>query len=247
MNLKTYLEAKKNRDVDSRESRAYCRTCTKPQLTCYCSQIVPVVSSIQFVILMHPKETKRSIATGRMAHLCLSNSLVFEGVDFSERPEVNTLLQSPLHHCVVLAPGPRSVDLTLISESDRQSVFLKNKKRVVFLIDGTWSEARRIYRMSQNINRLKAICFSPTAPSGFAVRKQPQSHCYSTVEAIHTCLSFFDKEMARYESLLKAFSYMVGQQVHFESVEGGPRHYRSIRGIRTGAKSEAVPITYPLR
>jgi DTW domain-containing protein len=185
--------------------REVCWTCRRAKAVCYCARIKPFEAGIRFVILIHKEETRKSIATGRMAHLCLKNSLLFEGTDFTEHEGVNRIIDEG--NAVVLYPGEASLDVT-------EGIALP-PPATVFLFDGTWSQARRMRRLSRNLARLPAIRFTPPDRSRFHVRKQPWEHCYSTIEAIHWLLEK-NRPDDRHASLLEVFDYMVSLQLWLE-------------------------------
>src|SRR5688500_6360293 len=103
--------------------REYCAACKKPTSTCYCAYIRPFSSSIRFVILIHHEEARRSVATGRMAHLCVLNSDLFVGTDFTEHEGVNALLSDPNNYPVVLYPGSKAINLSSVEPVDRVGLF----------------------------------------------------------------------------------------------------------------------------
>lgn len=223
MNIAQYKAAKELRRLQEWQPRATCDSCKKPIATCYCSLIRPFSSDPQFVILIHHSEVKRTIATGRMSHLCLKNSYFFEGTDFTHDEKVNALLADPRFHPVVLYPSPTAVNLSTLTLEQRRGQFPADKQLLVFVIDGTWSQAKRVRRLSQNISQLPYICFTPPRPSGFRVRQQPAEHCFSTIESIHHLIELMggggDDAHA---SMLRTFDRMVEQQVEYG-------HLRSFR------------------
>lgn len=178
-------------------------------------------TSIKFIILIHPHEAKRSVATGRMAHLSLPNSLLIQGIDFTLNSEVNRIISDENNISLVLYPGKKSKNLSAIGADEKRKIFGDGKSVTIFVIDGTWRTAKKILRRSENISQLDQICFKPERPSGFKVRKQPKSHCYSTLEAISTVLGIMGNP--DYQSLLNAFSYMVKQQLEFIERKASPR------------------------
>ena len=67
----------------------------------------------RFVFLMHPKEFKHEkAATGRLTHLCLSQSRIISGVGFDENEEVRELIEDPANFPVLLYPGREAVNLS---------------------------------------------------------------------------------------------------------------------------------------
>lgn len=140
----------------------------------------------RFVFLMSPKEFKQEKAgTGRLTHLCLPNSELQMGVAFDANAPVQALLNDTSNHCVLLYPGPSARNLSLGELPPEE---LGDKRLVVFAIDATWSGARKILRHSLSLQALPRIMFTPTAPSRFVIKQQPQEGCLSTIEATHETL-----------------------------------------------------------
>ena len=158
-----------------------------------------------------------------MSHLCLTGSHLIKGQNYTENEQVNSLITDPEYHSVILYPGQQSTNLSTLSESDRSDYCLKNKKLRIFVIDGTWATARRMVRQSENIKNLPRICFSPKTPSNFRVRKQPDTNCYSTIEAIHHTIDLlsptngFPEGVRPHDHLIEIFNSMVERQLTFLS------------------------------
>ncbi len=219
--LQTYLENRQNLLKQRPVYRTLCGTCLHPTFSCYCESLQSFNPQIQFVILIHPIEFQRRIATGRMSHLILENSHFIKGQDYSNNAQVNQLIEDPSNHSLILYPGVSSVNLTSQSKSQRASLFPAGKKITIFVIDGTWATARKMVRQSQNLQNLPRICFTRSQPSTFRVRKQPAAHCVSTIEAIHETIELigdvcgFDTKNRTHDRLLKAFDQMVEKQIEY--------------------------------
>ena len=221
MDLKEY-QAKRSRLLEHQPAyRTLCTTCIQPEFGCYCAQVQAFDSKINFVVLIHPIEAKRRIATGRMAHLTLKGSHLIEGQDYSQNQAVTDLINDTEYHSVILYPGHQSQNVTPMTAEEKTALFPSNKKLRVFVIDGTWATARKMVRLSENLKALPRISFTPTKPSNFRVRKQPGAECYSTIEAIHHTIELlgesqgFDIQSGEHESLLNVFDYMVERQLEF--------------------------------
>jgi DTW domain-containing protein YfiP len=221
VNITDYKRKKAQLVSEQPKYRDMCKVCTQPDFSCYCSQINTFDPNINFVILIHPIEVKRRIATGRMSHLLLQNSYLIKGQDYSNNDQVNDLINDTNYHSVILYPGQNSKNLSLMFNNEKQNLFPKNKKLRIFLIDGTWATAKKMIRQSKNLHTLPRICFSPTKASNFRVRKQPNPNCYSTIEAIHHTIELigesrgFAVKSRGHDILLKVFDYMVERQLGF--------------------------------
>lgn len=233
MNLEDYKKKRAELLSSEPKYRILCATCVQPDFACYCSQIAPFDPGINFVVLIHPLEAKRRIATGRMSHLSLKNSFLIKGQDYTHNALVNELIEDSEYESVILYPGAASHNLSELNNEDKQRLFA-NKKLRVFVIDGTWATARKMIRLSSNLKKLPRICFSPAKPSNFRVRKQPNSHCYSTIEAIHQTIELmgdvqgFSVRERLHDRLLIAFDFMVERQLTFikESQQSSANTYR---------------------
>lgn len=168
-------------------------------------------TSTRFVFLMHPKEYKEEKAgTGRLTQLCLPNSELHMGIGFDRDESVQALLADPRNYCVLLYPGREALNL---SEAGSMAPgaenadgspphaalhglrsLLQQRRLVVFLLDATWSLARKMLRLSPSLQRLPRIMFTPTAPSRYIIKQQPQAGCLSTLEAVHELLLVLEKQ-----------------------------------------------------
>lgn len=227
MNLQGYLEQKRLRAEAETQAlarlRTMCPKCRKVPSTCYCEQIKPFVAGPKFVILIHPKENKKRIGTGRLTHLCIENSVLIEGVDFSENEEVQAILNNPHYWPVVLYPGKQAVDVSAASGTTQlEAQIPASKQLVVFVIDGSWFLAKKMLRVSKNLQALPQIKFTPPHQSIYQIRKQPKAICFSSIEAVHfitQCLQHSKRwpTPGNFHNLIDVFKYMIQQQLQFVS------------------------------
>lgn len=219
--LQDYLLNRKNSELNQPKYRVLCTTCMHPEFSCYCKHIEKFDPLVQFVILIHPIEYQRRIATGRMSHLILKNSLLIRGQDFSDDQRVNQIVNNQNLQKLILYPSHNSINLSDIDGSQSRQLFSSDQKWVVFVIDGTWATARQMMRQSQNLQQIQRVCFTPNKISNFRVRKQPEAHCLSTIEAIHQFMEIsgshfnFDPSTRSHDALIKAFDQMVERQIQF--------------------------------
>ncbi len=177
---------------------------------------------------MHPQEAKKiRNGTGRLAHLALSNSEIFTGLDFSIHPNVQDLLADERYNPFILYPGITSKD---ISGYDPEQLSENGKIPLVFVIDGTWKAAKKIMQMSQNLHDLPRISISPNEPSRFLIKQQPNNLCLSTIESIFSLLLEFENKGlenlgGRHKNLIDILDQMVKiQMTHINNPTG--RGYR---------------------
>ncbi len=218
-------EAKCERRKRERENcvpRAKCLNCNRPPLLCVCEalpkQKVSTVTNV--LVLQHPNEFKRkSLSTVPLMPLVLENCQVKVGYNFV--PESLDLVKQCLDEGkkpLLLFPGPDAISLDghdVQYEKDRVINEFQNDKQLLILIDGTWAEARRMLNQSPEfVDSCQQVQFSLTYDSIYdVVRKEPEKHCISTLEACAESLSLLEpnKDVAQgaKSNLLGAMKHMV--------------------------------------
>ncbi|MCX6950597.1 MAG: DTW domain-containing protein [Verrucomicrobia bacterium] len=196
-------------------SRETCYRCFWPKALCWCPTIQAMETRTKFVFLMHPKEFKKEKAsTGRLTHLCLADSVIRMGIGFDADEEVQALIADPRNFPVLLYPGLGARNL---SSGDLQPADLGERRLVVFLLDATWSCARKMLRLSPSLQRLPRIMFTPASRSRYVIKQQPQDGCLSTLEATHELLLALERSgLDRYplpDQLLGLFARMQEFQI----------------------------------
>ena len=158
--------------------REVCYQCHRPQTSCMCTYIQAIETNTRFVILMHPKEFKRTKnGTGHFTNLSLKNCEIFVGIDFSTHEKINQILNDPHTLAYVLYPSKTSINL------NQEKIGQADKSSVIFLIDSTWPCSRAMLKASPNIDALPKVSFTHTKNSKFAFKEQPNSYCLSTMES----------------------------------------------------------------
>jgi DTW domain-containing protein YfiP len=172
------------------------------------------------VLLMHPKEFKQEkAATGRLTHLCLSNSEIVVGTGFDETSRVGELRTDPRNRCVLLYPGKDAVNLSTADPAalDPFRRDAAERQLVVFILDATWALARKMLRLSPLLQQMPRVMFTPSAPSRYLIKQQPAPGCLSTLEAVHELLSALEAAgLDRYpdrQQLLDLFARMQQFQI----------------------------------
>ncbi len=220
-------------------SRITCYRCFWPKALCWCQSITPMATLTKFVFLMHPKEFKREkAATGRLTHLCLTNSEIRCGIEFDRDEAVQALIADPENFPVLLYPGREALNLSC---HQLRPADLGGRRLVVFLIDATWALGRKILRVSPTLQRLPRVMFTPTAPSRYVIKQQPHEGCLSTLEATHELLmALAAAGLDHYqlpEQLLELFQRMQDFQIRCAADPTRPGYRRS--GYSTPAERTA--------
>jgi DTW domain-containing protein YfiP len=109
---------------------------------------------------------------------------------------------------------------------------------VVFVLDGTWRITQQMLRRSPCLQGLPQIRFSPQHPSQYRIRKQPEPHCLSTVEAVSELLFQLEGD-PRAQRILNPFQRMVERQIRIAEEWTERRKLALDRAPRRLGKSRA--------
>ncbi len=201
------------KEYEENINRDKCYKCYRPKSSCMCQYVQKIDTSTEFIILMHPKEFKKTKnGTGRFTHLALPNSKLYIGINFNNHSYINKIITDKNKNCFVLYPHENSIKL------NTQSIAQDNKKNVIFIIDSTWPCSRKILAVSKNINQLPKISFTHTKSSNFQFKTQPNEYCLSTIEStlcILELLNYHKIENLK-EKSLKNFLLPFNKMVEFQ-------------------------------
>jgi DTW domain-containing protein YfiP len=164
---------------------------------------------------MHPHEAKKQrTGTGRLASLSLTDSEIIIDKSFDNNAKTQSLLTNPSFYPMVLYPGK---DACMIEKFNFKEV-LKNRTLLVFLIDATWVEARKMMYRSQSLRNLPKLSFGREYSSQFFIKTQPEDYCLSTIESSYYLLKELQNTgvcdpVLNGEGLMAVFKKMVNFQI----------------------------------
>ena len=200
----------------------------RPSSTCICKHISHFHTKTRFIILMHPKEYKKERnGTGHMTNLQLENSEIIVGVDFTNNNRVNEILAKEKSCSFLLYPGKDNFNLSIRKSSEINSFMGHNPH--IFILDGTWPCARKILKLSKNLQKLKRVSFDNKIKSKFIIKQQPESLCLSTIESVYTVLNLLkegDLEQCETKGFLIPFEKMIEYQLEY-ILNPNSKHYCS--------------------
>lgn len=203
--------------VEIKNPRKNCYKCMRPSSTCICKHINPVLTKTRFIILMHPKEYKKEKnGTGHMTALQLENSEIIVGVDFTNNSRVKEILTKENSSSFLLYPGKDNFNLS-VRESSELNPFMGDNP-YIFILDGTWPCARKMLKLSKNLQQLKRVSFDNEIKSKFIFKQQPEPLCLSTIESVYTVINLLKEgalEQCDTKDFLLPFEKMIEYQVEY--------------------------------
>mmetsp|Transcript_31116 Transcript_31116/g.81662 ORF Transcript_31116/g.81662 Transcript_31116/m.81662 type:complete len:248 (-) Transcript_31116:657-1400(-) len=198
--------------------REECPNCFRPKTVCICAFFpeTKIVTRTRVIIVQHPKEQKRKIRTVPLLEKCIDQGtllIVRKGKVRSLEALIPPTWQGLPK--VLLFPGGRESKKIMKSLSDGEGI-------VMIALDGTWSQAQKMYDRSPVLHCLPRVELPSGEKSSFAVRMQPAKGCLSTAEAVAFAVDALDGEVkgSLVEAVRKPLEAMVSHQIKFAESNG---------------------------
>ena len=154
-----------------------CQRCCLPETSCICAALKQADSMADFWLLMHHNEFYKPSNTGRIICHTFPDTGVSEWQRLAMSPAFeDTLIKRRSSACIVFP-----------AEADYQHRMIECPSelpdRPLFIIpDGTWRQARRIFRHSEYLQDLPVIEPKALAKSSYFLRKADIDHHLCTAE-----------------------------------------------------------------
>ncbi|KAA1258826.1 DTW domain protein [Rubripirellula obstinata] len=159
------------------------------------------------VILQHRRERFHPFNTARIVHQALSRCelLVNHNKELAEQFETKTLSGK----AALLFPDPNAPELSQLSADQMPDQLV--------VIDGTWHQAKTLLRDMPKLATLNKVRLAPTSPGQYRIRREPDQHALSTLEATVSALQSIEPETIGLNKLTDAFNRMIGDQLSNKS------------------------------
>jgi len=197
------------------DARPTCFACFRPVAHCQCGLIPTMTAHCRLLVLQHPHERRKYYSTARLLVRAVAGARLLRGVVFAPG-EIEEALAGTEGFLLFPSPTSRPCEGVALSSNT-----------TVIVLDGTWSEAGKIYHRNPFLQRLPTISFAQPLRSNYRIRKQPKEHCLSTIESVAHMLRLNALGQGRaelvpqYQALLAGFDAMVERQLrHFPRFSG---------------------------
>jgi len=200
---KSNLSAKPSVDQPNHQTRPYCYRCHKPASMCLCAHLSLIQNEVGVHVLQHPRERRHPVGTARLLRLGLSK-VAIHPLDLTGRSAVSAPVDLP-DGAGLLYPSPDAQDLDTLTQDKKPSHLV--------VIDGTWTQAHRIFRDNPWISALPRYTLPTSEPSRYRIRKEPRLECLSTVESVVAALLSLQPGLQGTQTLLSAFEAMIDAQI----------------------------------
>lgn len=176
------------------------------------------------VIVQHPRERDVAIGTARMTWMALPGSRLVAGVHVDD--QLADLFVDGAG-AAVLFPGDDARPL---------EQWLGDPPRTLVVVDGTWSQARKILKLNPQLAALPRLSYDPPQPGNYRIRREPTDKHLSTIEATAAVLGALEGDPQRFAAMLQPFTMMVDRQLAATAERQDRR-----RHLKKKTTSQALP------
>ncbi len=189
-------------------------TCLRPEGACVCAELPTVDCATRLVVLQHPKERRHPLGTVPLLSAALTRVDVHCPVRLDRSV---SLALSPPAGAALLFPSEDAQPLESLAPGARPST--------LFVLDGTWPQARGLYRQNPWLAEMPHVTLASGAPSRYRIRREPKRAYVSSLEAVTRALRILEpSRTAELEALDDAFVTMIDRRI---AMRGGAARHRT--------------------
>ena len=181
-----------------------CDACRMPRQYCICKFRTPVAAKAVFWVLMHTGEAYKPTNTARLIGDTLPETRVF-GWDRTQPPQdFLDLLANPDYQPFLIFPDDQPDYQDRVVNLPTARLGQEHRRPAFILLDGTWRQARRMFRKSPWLANLPVLPLHSTEKTDYRLRKAASEQHLCTAEVGVELLKLADDEVAA-EVLSKYF------------------------------------------
>ena len=176
-----------------------CPVCRLAASHCLCALRPVLPTRAGVCLLMGDIEALKPSNTGWLVADVVSDTWAFGWSRTAVHPDLLTLLADPQWQAHLVFPGEFADPVRVVTELlpatpvDAEAVDPFSgaavKRPLFVLLDGTWAEARKMFRKSPYLDRLPVLSLQPGTASNYRLRRSSRADHFCTAEVAAQCLS----------------------------------------------------------
>ena len=139
-----------------------CELCRLAKQFCICELAPKVDSQAGFLLLMYDTEVLKPSNTGKLIADLIPDSFAFLWSRTEVNPEIIALLEDPIWQPMIVFPKAYAGEEREIF--DNKITLTPGKRPLFIMLDGSWREAKKMFRRSPYLQHLPVVSFTPKVP-----------------------------------------------------------------------------------
>ena len=194
-----------------------CQRCLLPLKVCLCETLAPSTAQSRFCLVMFDTEPMKPSNTGRLIADILPDTAAFQWSRTAPPQALLDLVASPDYQPMVVFPASYAGDNRQVLSAPPSG-----KPPLFIMLDGTWTEARKMFRKSPYLDALPVISVDLSRVSAYRLREAHADGQYCTAEVAIALLDLAG-DTAAAGALGNHFScfrerYLAGKTIHKGSI-----------------------------
>lgn len=203
-----------------------CKHCMVVKRLCICDEKKTLSTNAAFLLVMYDDEVLKPSNTGRLIADCVEDTYAYIWSRTEPNEEMLALINDPVWQPYVVFPEQYAKP-----ERVSYSPEVPEGKRPLFiLIDGTWQEAKKIFRKSPWMDHLPVLSIKTEEQSRYSVREATGKSQLATAEVAAKVLALNGEQLAGkcLDAWFDVFRehYLTGKKQRQLPEPGTLEHYR---------------------
>lgn len=173
---------------------ARCQYCHVVTQHCLCAYQPDLNTYVAVMLIVSENEVFKPSNTGRLIADTVKETYVYQWHRTEPAAEMLALLANPDYFPVLVFPAQDETDKPRILTDIPPDI--SGRKPLLIFIDGSWREAKRIYRKSPYLADLPMVSIEPDSLSRYMMRKSDNEQHLATAEVASLVLDKFGEQIA---------------------------------------------------
>lgn len=224
--------------------RERCEGCRLVASHCMCALRPSIATRAGVCLLMADIETLKPTNTGWLIADVVPDTFAFGWARTETDPALLALLGDPQWQPYVVFPGQYAAPERVVESVElRVPPNGEPAKRPLFiLLDGTWSEARKMFSRSPYLDRLPVLSLQPDRMSQYKLRRSGRGDHFCTSEVAALCMDLAGEHAAEQtlDAYLAVFTHHYLQAKNQQPVAWDGEVHQRLREVAGGRVEQAV-------
>lgn len=170
--------------------RERCAGCRLLPSHCMCAVRPSLVTRAGVCLLMADIEPLKPSNTGWLVADVVADTFAFGWSRTEPDPRLLALMRDPQWQPYVVFPGQYAAPERVVRSVET------GKRPLLILLDGTWSEARKMFGKSPYLNALPVLSLAPDRASQYRLRRSGRDDHFCTSEVAALCMALAGEDAA---------------------------------------------------
>jgi DTW domain-containing protein YfiP len=159
-----------------------CELCLLPVSYCTCQWRQLLVSKAAFLLIMYDDEVLKPSNSGRLVADLIPQTHAFIWSRTQPNEQMLALINNDKYQPFVVFPSEYAGEQQTVLSELTANTQMDNQTPLFILLDGSWREAKKMFRKSSYLQNLPLLSFTPDTLAKYGLRKNSRDFQLGTAE-----------------------------------------------------------------